>query len=337
VSDPRPTADDLERLLLGAPKRYTREDVAAAVGVPVEEARAYWRSLGFPDVGEAVWFTDADVEALRTVVALVDGGAIDRSTAGQMVRALGRMTGRLAEWHVETLVTLVEAAGRGPGGRLSSAYRLAERLLPDFERLLVYAWRRKLAASAGRIVAIGDVGPSGLLSAPASVGFADMVSFTRLSSGLTEHDLGALVESFEATTNDVIAAGGGRMVKTLGDEVLFVADDAAVAAAIACDLVAAIGEDPGVPDIRVGIATGPVVARLGDVFGTPANLAARLTALAGPNDVLVDGETAAELTDDRRFALRALPPRDIRGLGPVTPYAVSRRRPAFAGRPAVRD
>ena len=337
MTEPRPTPDDLERLLLGAPRRYTREDVAAAVGVPVEDARAYWRSLGFPDVGAAVWFTDEDVEALRTVVALVDHGAIERSTAGQMVRALGRMTGRLAEWHVETLVALVETPGRGAGGRLAAAYGLAERLLPDFERLLVYAWRRKLAASAGRIVAISDVGPNGLLSAPASVGFADMVSFTRLSSGLTEHDLGALVESFEATTSDVIAAGGGRMVKTLGDEVVFVADDASVATAIACALVAAVGEDPELPDIRVGIATGPVVARLGDVFGTPANLAARLTALGGRNAVLVDAETAAALADDPRFALRVLPPSDIPGLGRVVPYAVSRRRAVSAGSTAARE
>jgi class 3 adenylate cyclase len=170
----------------------------------------------------------------------------------------------------------------------------------DLERL--HAWRRKLAASAGRIVAISDVGPSGPLSAPASVGFADMVSFTRLSSGLTEHDLGALVESFEATTNDVIAAGGGRMVKTLGDEVVFVADDASAAAAIACALVAA-----------------------------------RLTALAGRNAVLVDAETAAALADDPRFALRALPPSDIRGLGRVIPYAVSRRRAVSAGSMAARE
>jgi class 3 adenylate cyclase len=87
----------------------------------------------------------------------------------------------------------------------------------------------------------------------------------------------------------------------------------------------------------VGIATGPVVARLGDVFGTPANLAARLTALAGRNAVLVDAETAAALADDPRFALRALPPSDIPGLGRVVPYAVSRRRTVSAGSTAARE
>jgi adenylate cyclase len=179
-------------------------------------------------------------------------------------------------------------------------------------------------------VSLGDLGAGPLLSAPASVGFADLVSFTRLSRGMTQQALGKLVESFEATKNDVIAARGGRVVKTLGDEVVFVAAAPATAAAIACDLVAALGDKPDLPDIRVGIATGPVVARLGDVVGTPANLAARLTALAGRNDVLADAQTAEALNDDPSFALRVLPPAEIRGLGAVTPYVVTRRQPAVA-------
>ncbi|HLT09688.1 MAG TPA: adenylate/guanylate cyclase domain-containing protein [Micromonosporaceae bacterium] len=325
----RPTPDDLERLLLGAPRAYTREQVAKEVGLPVEQARAYWRALGFADVGDAVAFTVWDIEALRGVLALVDSGTIDEKTALNLVRALGRMTGRLADWHAETLAAIVERS-RDPNsnrdGRLEAAYEFGERLLPEFERLLIYAWRRKLAAAANRLVAIGDLGDTPLLSAPVTVGFADLVSFTRLSRGLSVDELGELVEAFEATSADVIAGGGGRVVKTLGDEVLFVADDAAAAASIACRLVAAIGGHRGLPDIRIGLATGPVATWLGDVFGTPANLAARLTALASRNTVLADGETADRLADHAGFALRALPPVEVQGLGVVTPYEVNRRR-----------
>ncbi|HEY9409890.1 MAG TPA: adenylate/guanylate cyclase domain-containing protein [Jiangellaceae bacterium] len=324
----RPTPDDLERLLLGASRRYTREQVADAVGMTVAEARVYWRALGFPDVGDEAAFTVWDLEALRGITDLVASGAIDEATAVQMVRALGRMTGRLAEWHVETLAELVEeaeATGQGTGSRLTSAYHVAQRLLPEFERLLIYAWRRKLAASVNRLVAIADVGQSPLLSAPASVGFADLVSFTRLSRGLSVEALGELVEQFEATTNDVIFGSGGRVIKTLGDEVVFVADTALTAVRIGCRLVEQIGENPNRPDIRVGIATGPVVARLGDVFGNPTNLAARLTALAERNAVLVDAATAEKLADEPSVALRALPPTTVRGFGAVTAYAVSPR------------
>jgi class 3 adenylate cyclase len=324
---PPPSPDDLERLLLGAPRAYTREQVAKDVGLTVEEARTYWRALGFADVGEAVAFTIWDIEALRGIVELVRSGTIDQTTALNLVRALGRMTGRLAEWHVETLASLVEAAHETDNGdsRLTLAYEFGVRLLPEFERLLIYAWRRKLAAAAGRLVAIGDLGETSLLSAPATVGFADLVSFTRLSRGLTVDALANLVEAFEATTHDVIAEGGGRVIKTLGDEVLFVADEPAAGAAIACQLVSAMDDNRDLPDIRVGLATGPVVARFGDVFGTPTNFAARLTTMAGRNTVLADETTANALADHPGFALRALPPAPVRGLGVITPYEVARR------------
>jgi adenylate cyclase len=325
---PRPTPEALERLLLGAPIAYTRDQVAKEVGLTVDEAREYWRALGFADVGEAVAFTIWDIEALRGIVELVQSGTIDHTTALNLVRALGRMTGRLAEWHVETLASLVEAAHDAQedgDSRLATAYEFGVRLLPEFERLLIYAWRRKLAAAAGRLVAIGDLGETPLLTAPATVGFADLVSFTRLSRGLSVDALADLVEAFESTSHDVIAAGGGRVIKTLGDEVLFVADTPAAAAAVGCELVTAIGKNPDLPDIRVGLATGPIVARFGDVFGTPTNFAARLTAMAGRNVVLADAATADALADHAEFALRALPAAEVRGLGVITPYEVSRR------------
>lgn len=289
----------------------------------------YWRALGFPDVGDEVAFTVWDLEALRGVVELVQSGVVDQDTAVQMVRALGRMTGRLAEWHVETIAEqILESHDEDDGGgsRLTASYQAAQRLLPEFERLLIYAWRRKLAASANRLVAIAELGKSPLLSGPASVGFADIVSFTRMSRGLSMDDLGALVEKFEATTNDIIFGGGGRVVKTLGDEVVFVTESPLVAARIGCELVDTIGSDRTLPDIRVGIATGPVIARLGDVFGNPTNLAARLTSLADRNTVLVDNDTADDLADDKTLVLRAMPPTNVRGFGAVKAYRVSPRR-----------
>ncbi|WP_166349231.1 adenylate/guanylate cyclase domain-containing protein [Phytoactinopolyspora limicola] len=329
MTNERPTPDDLERLLLGASRRYTREQVAEAVGLTPEAVDKYWRALGFPDVGGESAFTVWDLEALRGVVELVESGVVDDATAVQMVRALGRMTGRLAEWHVETLAEIVESSvveGDNPRSRLTAAYRLAQQLLPEFERLLIYAWRRKLASSVNRLVAIAEMGESPLLAAPTSVGFADLVSFTRLSRGLNVEALGKLVEEFEATSNDVIFGGGGRVIKTLGDEVVFVADTPVAAAIIGCELVEQIGHNPALPDVRVGIATGPVLARLGDVFGTPTNLAARLTTVAERNSVLVDAVTAKALEDEASIALRALPPTTVRGLGAVEVYTVYPRR-----------
>ena len=182
-------------------------------------------------------------------------------------------------------------------------------------------WRRQLASVAGRVLAAAE---SETVTSRRSVGFADLVSYTRLSQRLEERELAALVERFHRRTADVIAAGAGRLVKTVGDEVLFVADSARAAALIGLDLAEAMAVDPVLPDVRVGIATGPVAMRMGDVFGTTVNLASRLTALAAPGTVLVDRDTADALEGADGIALDIGRTRAVRGLGLVRPGVVSR-------------
>lgn len=278
------------------------------------------------------------------------------------------MMSRLAEWHSETVATIVEnlvtaTAGQSDGGeageptidgdpaylgvdptnegadpadngaapkrseRLVMAYELVDEILPVLERLLVYTWRRKLALASGRLVAMGDVGDGSLLSMRMTVGFADLVSFTRLSTSLTARALSEFVEAFEVTSSDVIVNGGGRVIKTMGDEVLFVTHTPEAAASIATELVDVIGQNPTLPNIRVGLATGQVVARHGDVFGSPTNLASRLTSLAGRNVVLTDETTASELGDQQSFVAHRLDPTDVRGFGIIEPYELRRRGP----------
>src|SRR5690606_26996932 len=111
------------------------------------------------------------------------------------------------------------------------------------------------------------------MSTVRAVGSADLVSFTRLVRRLTERELAMLVQRFEAVTSDIVTAHGGRVVKTVGDEVLFVASPGPPAAAIALDLVEELGSDDLLPEVRVGMSTGPLVARLGGVFGTTVNRA----------------------------------------------------------------
>lgn len=330
------TAPDLERYLLGGDRSYTGTEAAALAGVTLQEAVRFWRALGFADVGEEVAFTDLDVAALRDVSHLIRSRALDLETAERLVRALGRTTARLAEWQVETLterVERVEASGRGGGSRLHTGYALAQEVLPTFERLTVHAWRRHLAAAASRLVDGANTSRESLLNITLTVGFADIVSFTRLARGMDEDELAAMVETFERRTSDLVAALGGRIVKTLGDEILFVASDAPTGAEIGLRIVETIGGDPDLPRVRVGMATGSVLTRLGDVFGTTVNVASRLTPMARPNTVVVDLVTAAELRDHGDYDLRQRAPRRVRGLGVLTATVLSRagqRRPPRA-------
>jgi adenylate cyclase len=320
------TREHLERALLGEAPDLTSADVAAAAGVTPEEARRLWRALGFPDAGEHAAFSNADLAALSTLLGTVEAGAIDFDTAVRMTRAMGQTMARLADWQVATLAPRVEEIEAGPeatGSRIGSALRLAEQVGAPFERLLIYSWRRHLAAAVGRLEALGAADED-LHTASVTVGFADLVSFTALSNELDENRLADMVEIFESRCADVVAGRHGRVIKTLGDSVLFVSEDAVQALRIALDITRVIGGDARLPDVRLGLATGSVILRLGDVFGPPVNMAARLTAVARRNRVIVDRATADRLPADE-FETRVLPARPVRGFGDVEPIAVRGR------------
>jgi adenylate cyclase len=124
------------------------------------------------------------------------------------------------------------------------------------------------------------------------VGFVDLVGYTRLSTTLSHGDLPELLSRFEATVGRAVAAAGGRIVKTIGDEVMFVVPDPASGSRAAVDMLLALHAE-GLPEARVGIAFGPVVGYEGDYFGDVVNLAARLVALADPMSVLAPASLAA--------------------------------------------
>lgn len=318
--------DKLLGLILGSDVELTAEEATTRGGLSLEDGQRLWRALGFPDAGDGIAYGDADIRAIESVAAALASDLLDEKTVFRMTRALGTTMSRLADWQVSTLVEQVEddVAGGKTSHRLERAVELAQYAAPGFEELMLYVWRRHLAAAVGRMVALGATSEDELLSSHLTVGFADLSRFTLLSNGLDDSALGHLVEDFESRCTDIVTAGGGRIIKTLGDAVLFVADTAPEGTRIALELVGQLARRSDIPDIKVGLATGSVLSRLGDVFGPPVNLAARLTSVARSNRVLVDERTAAMLGDE--FETRTMPPRPLRGFGPVSPVTVSERR-----------
>lgn len=315
----------LEQVLLGGVRRYTRTQVSGFTSVPLEESRQLWRAMGFADVADdTVAFTEADVNALAKLTGLVAAGVVDSELALLMTRAMGQTLSRLAEWQVQSLVEQLERHdGLSREAAVSTAVERVGRLLPELESLLVYVWRRQLAAAATRTLMSSD----GEATAGVHVvGFADLVGYTRLTRRLEEHELAALVESFESRAADLVASLGVRMVKTLGDEVLFVADDPELGAEAGLGLAESMGTELDLPEVRVGLAAGTVLSRMGDVFGTTVNLANRLTALARPGTVLVDAELAAALEGHPKYRVNRLRRRPVRGLGMVEPSVLRRAR-----------
>jgi adenylate cyclase len=326
VSDEPVSNVSLERALLGEEPRLTASDVAALAGMPLDQARKLWRTLGFPEHGDEAAYTQADVEALATLADVMRDGLIDLDLALAVARGAGLSMARLADWEVGALVQRVEEVYEATGGdssdRAAGTVWLLENYGERFEQILLYTWRRHLAAAVARMETVRalDDDPH---SHDVTVGFADIVSFTALSNELSREKIGDLVELFEARCSDVIAAHSGRLIKSMGDAVLFVNDDALEAFATAEGIINVIGRDKRMPDVRLGLASGAVVMRLGDVFGPPVNLAARLTQVARRNRIIVDKVTADRLPPEQ-IESRPLPPRPVRGFGVVEPLAARR-------------
>ena len=166
--------------------------------------------------------------------------------------------------------------------------------------MLEQVWRRHLQAAARRRLLRGDAeeGP-GLV-----VGFADLVGFTALAQQVSDEELAEVVDQFERLAYDVVVAGGGRVVKMIGDEVMFLVDDPVCAAEIALGLADASHDAAELSDVRVGMAIGPVIEREGDAFGVTVNLASRATSIAYPGTVVVSPELRRARSRHPEFALQ---------------------------------
>lgn len=314
--------DEIEAIVLGGAERYTREEMADASRMSLAEVGRLWRAMGFPDVGDSRAFTDSDLSALLRVAALLERGMIDMDGIVEVARSMGQTTARLAEWQVETLArrVLSDEEQSWEGESVTELTGELTDLLPELEMLLGYVWRRQLAATVGRYLDQPG-GADGETEGPATVGFADLVSFTRLSRQLDEAELARLVQTFESVSADIVHGESARLVKTLGDEIMFVADTVEQAGRIAIHLHETHARGGDMPQLRIGMATGPVLNRMGDVFGTTVNRASRMTALARPGTTVVDSVTNEGL-QEVDFHTRALTPRPVRGLGIVRPYAL---------------
>lgn len=311
--------DSVIETILGSPRGFSSREVAEAVGVPVYRARKFWRAFGFPNVpddeGE---FSAEDRRALEILIGLVSDGEFTENQTLRLTRILGRAGSRLANSQAETVLESLQQSD----GTAVVGVPLAERLLPDLEALLVYSWRRHLSAAFHRM------GPHSS-QANVVVGFADLVGFTRLSRQLSGADLTHMVGGFEGTAADLVTAHGGRLVKSLGDEVLFTATAPTVAAAIALQMVEKATRHYS-PGIRIGLEYGDVVKHAGDVYGETVNLASRLTAIAQPNQILVGPGMFAEMTKLSRYRLESIGVVDIRGIGELEPAVLHRSGPSLS-------
>lgn len=323
----------LEHILGGAPT-MTVAELAERAGVSEEFARMFWKAMGFPSPpsGEPC-YVDADADALAAVGEVVERGIIDTYTAISLLRAQSHTTDRLVLWQTEAMVEHVARS-------LQLDDTSARLVVLDHAELMVdllveqvgYAWRRQLAALLSRMDA--EVSQSRqandapwIMPLIRGIGFVDMVAYTRRSAELGTHALADLIQTFEFTARDVVTAAGARVVKTIGDAVLFVADELEVAVDVTMDLVQALAAKENMLPVRAGVVWGGVLSRSGDVFGPTVNLASRLADVAPAGTVLTDVATAEELFRSpagRRYAMVRRADAELQGMGMISPIELRR-------------
>jgi adenylate cyclase len=178
--------------------------------------------------------------------------------------------------------------------------------------VLQYTWSKHLRMALRRRLSLA----ASSADTDLAVGFADLVGFTTLVQQISNDELSAMLGRFEATVLDVVVANGGRVVKHIGDEVMFAFDDPTTAVEAGLRLAEIHHFDETLPELRVGIAYGPVLSREGDLFGPMVNKASRIVPVCHPGTVLVSDDLAKAVTGTTRVALRPLRlQRHLKGIG----------------------
>jgi adenylate cyclase len=311
----------IEHLVVPEPAVHDLEAIAEQSGLSPAQITRLWRSLGFaePRPGDHL-FTDVDVDMLRTIGQLLDMGWIDDELTVQMARVIGSSLSRVATALVDTIEPDDPRAFGRPHGEDGFA-AIAPLLLPMLLQVMDYVWRRHVQAEArarmSREHADGD--PDHRV-----VGFADLVGFTALSQQVDAHELAAVVDRFESIAYDTVNRLGGRVVKMIGDEVMFSVPDEPSAVEIALSLSETYRDDDELSDVRVGLASGPVLQREADLFGPVVNRASRIVNIAFPGSVVCAGEICEALGDVAGIGWKSIGTRNLKDIGKVPLYVVRR-------------
>jgi class 3 adenylate cyclase len=304
-------------LLWSGPQLYSLRTAAESIGVEVTEVEHAWAMLGLTVADtDTPTLSQADVDSLATWTAMRMQMGPD--AADGFLRVLGSTVARLAEAISSMIRTSSPKMWLGhTGDELTTAvvYREAAEFIPRIGAMIDAVHRHHLVSTRTFIEGV-QRGPSASLLC--GVGFADLSGFTALTQTLTPAELSAMLTEFGNTASDIVHADGGRVVKFLGDAVMWVSSDPERLAKAALDLVDHPRAREAGLQVRAGLGYGPILAINGDYFGNAVNLAARLVAAASPGQILADTALHEQLPD---WPAVVQEPLQLKGFDqPVTAY-----------------
>jgi adenylate cyclase len=295
-------------------------ELADRTGTPLGEVLEVYRLLGIPVPDPSRPSLSQDEARLFELLA-VAGPILPPGMTDEILRSIGEALTVISESTVSAFVGSVEDLLEKDSPRSRAEFTLAtgelglelgallEPLLRHHLWAAVLRQREAMRTSADR------------LESRVSIGFVDLVGFTEATSKMESPALLEFMQQFHRRAFDVVTSARGRLVKHIGDEIMFASADAAATCDIALSLIDAFAEAESLP--RGGLAHGMVVARHGDYYGPVVNLAARLTDIAVSGEVLADEALAGAAGG--AFAFEPAGRRQLKGFAePIRVVSVSR-------------
>ena len=304
---------------VGGEPRHTPRECAEAAGLDLELATRLRRAMGLPVVPpDERSLGDADRESLKIAAQFLESGMPEDDVLA-VTRVLGRGLGQAAVVMRRTAMRMALEPGlteRQLAERFGQvAGLLTPATVPIMEQTLKLHLRQMLAGEVARTAERRDGSLPG--ARDIGVAFADLVGFTRLGENVPPEELGNVASRMEDLASDVLDPPV-RLVKTIGDAVMYVSEDPIALLGASVDLSRAADEQgEEFPQLRVGAAHGQAITRGGDWFGRPVNLASRITSIARPGTVVCD-EPLKDAGPEDRFRFSFIGARKIKGIpGPT--------------------
>jgi adenylate cyclase len=286
----------VDRVLAGDGKLYTREELAEETGLDSAFLDEAARALGVPirEPGERA-ITEEELELSKSAKVLLEAGLPQESfleLTAVMSRSLANIAASFTSVFGEALLHPGDTE-RDVGLRYAETVRnLGPLAAPTLEQMFNLRLREQMREA---VISKAELQSGRLAGAqPITVGFVDIVGFTRLGEDVAPEELGPVVRRFERTVADSVDSPV-KLVKTIGDAAMLVAPEPGPVLDTVIGLVDR-STDEG-PLLRGGVASGDGLPRAGDWYGRPVNLAARLTGFAKRGSVVASKEVHEACAD----------------------------------------